>query len=295
MDLEKKLDEAIPTRNMKEKEGLPESEEFDYTRKHAAYREIAKDETDSIVRFISKKLNKAIKSRLAQHSGEAVPFHVCSIGCGDGERDRDIIKKCDLSVPISYVGIEINAKSCSRAKANLGVLPSVEVTLLNKDFMQTDLDCQPKFDFVYMSHSHYYIEDVQAMFLKLLQLTEGDGKVVIITQTLTPPHRLENIIFEKEWGFALRHFQDLVQILDEMGVRYTTEPMTNGVWHMDRCFKENFTSEFAKDVLDFFSQSNLKQYSQEVTDLCIQYLKACCRKISETSYVCDFSNAAIIL
>ena len=53
MDLEKKLDEAIPTRNMKEKEGLPESEEFDYTRKHAAYREIAKDETDSIVRFIS--------------------------------------------------------------------------------------------------------------------------------------------------------------------------------------------------------------------------------------------------
>ena len=290
------LEEALkvtPDKNSEAEGKLTESEEYDYSRKHAAFREIAKEETDRIVRYVGTIISDALASRTAKDSEEIVPFNICSIGCGDGERDRSILQ--NISVPVSYVGIDINTKSCTEARVALGELPSVEATIINEDFMQMDLTSLPQFDLVLMIHAHYYIKDLKTMFGRMHQLARGDANVVIISMNFTPLQNLSKLFFEKEWKFSLRHSEDLLQVLDEMGVNHKTESLPNGMLYMDRCFKEGFSSDFAKDVMDFFSHTNLKNYPKEIADLSIQYVRACCQATQDSSYVIDFSNDAIII
>ena len=41
----------------------------------------------------------------------------------------------NVSVPVNYVGIEINAKSCHMAKATLKDLPRAQVTIINDNYV----------------------------------------------------------------------------------------------------------------------------------------------------------------
>ena len=290
--LEKILKEVTPGQNLEG--GFPESDDDDYTEKFAAFCEIAKEQIAEKDCYVSNILEKALEYHIAKFSGDTVPFNICSIGCGAGEPDRIMLQ--NVSDPVNYVGIEINEKSSHMAKATLKDLPRAQVTIINEDFMQMDLTSLPQFDLVLMIHVHYYIKDLKTMFGRLHQLAKENAKIVIISENLTAKQRLVRIFFEKELKFPFRDSQDLLQVLDEMGVSYTSEALPNkGVWHLDRCFKEDFSSQFSKNVLDFMCQAALKNYPQEVRDMCVKYLRTCCRKTPDGGLVLDYSASAIVL
>ena len=63
-----------------------------YNRIYKAFCVIAKEQSDLNVRYISNRVSAAWKSYLKdQPVGD--PFRVCSVGCGDGERDCGILRE----------------------------------------------------------------------------------------------------------------------------------------------------------------------------------------------------------
>ena len=271
----------------------------DYNRLHKAFRVIAKEQSDLNVRYISNRVSAAWKSYLKdQPVGD--PFRVCSVGCGDGERDCAILgealKTISNAVAFQFVGIDIDETSCRNAELAFKELPSIDTTILNKDILQVDPNTLPKFDLVYMNHVHYYIKDFKSLVRIVKELAKGETRsVLIVSGNCTPQRSLTKLFFEKEYNVSCRLSEDLLSELDEMGVKYQAECLKKGVFNLSRCFTEGFSSSFSKDVLDFLTQTRLTRYPEEVTKVVVEYIQAICRKSPDKGFVCDSCDTAITL
>ena len=271
----------------------------DYNRLHKAFRVIAKEQSDLTVRYISNRVSSALKSYLKdQPVGD--PFRVCSVGCGDGERDCDILREAlktiSDAVALQFVGIDIDETTCRNAELAFKELPSIDTTILNKDILQVDPNTLPKFDLVYMNHVHYYFEDFKSLVRIVKELAKGEtGSVLIVSGNCTPQRSLTKLFFEKEYNVSCRLSEDLLSELDEMGVKYQAECLMKGVFNLSRCFTEGFSSSFSKDVLDFLTQTRLTRYPEEVTKVVVEYIQAICRKSPDKGFVCDSCDTAITL
>ena len=103
-------------------------------------------------------------------------FRVCSIGCGDGLVDNDILSTMTKEYPdlhIQYVGIDLSPMYCQLAKDNLKPGKNVEVTILKLNFL--DFTDGP-FDFVIALHSLYYLPSPEDGIKKVLSLIKDTGK-----------------------------------------------------------------------------------------------------------------------
>ena len=271
----------------------------DYNRLHKAFRVIAKEQSDLTVRYISNRVSSALKSYLKdQPVGD--PFRVCSVGCGDGERDCDILREAlktiSDAVALQFVGIDIDETTCRNAELAFKELPSIDTTILNKDILQVDPNTLPKFDLVYMNHVHYYFEDFKSLVRIVKELAKGEtGSVLIVSGNCTPQRSLTKLFFEKEYNVSCRLSEDLLSELDEMGVKYQAECLMKGVFNLSCCFTEGFSSSFSKDVLDFLTQTRLTRYPEEVTKVVVEYIQAICRKSPDKGFVCDSCDTAITL
>ena len=102
-------------------------------------------------------------------------FRVCSIGCGDGRLDGDILSTLTIGNPdiqIQYAGIDISKTFCKIAEENLKPGKNVNVKIYNQDFM--DFTDEP-FDVVIASHSLYYFNSTGLAVKKALGLTNKNG------------------------------------------------------------------------------------------------------------------------
>ena len=271
----------------------------DYNQLIRAFRVVARERTDIIVQHIGNRISAASKSHLRdQPVGD--PFRVCSVGCGDGERDcsilREALKTVSNTVALRFVGIDIDETSCRNAELAFKELPSVETTILNKDILKVDTDTLPKFDLVYMNHGHYYIKDFKSLVEVLKHLVKVDtGSILIVSASQSPINSLIKIFFEKEHDSPLRRSEELLRELDEMGVKYQVELHMKGVFNFNRCFTEGFSSKFSKDVLNIITRTRRFTYPEEVTKAVIEYIQVICRQSPDKGYVCDFCDTAITL
>ena len=273
--------------------------ESDYNQLHKAFRVIAREQNDFSIQYISKRINVALKSHLKdQPVGD--PFRVCSVGCGDGKRDcgilREALKTISNTVAFHFVGIDIDETSSRNAELAFKELSSINTTILNKDILKVDSVTLPKFDLVYLNYVHYYIKDLKSLVKMLKQLAKGEtGIVLIVSGNRTPLRNLTKLFFEKEYNFPYRLSEDLLIGLDEMGVKYQAEALQDGVFNLDCCFTEGFSSNFSRDVLDFLTRTHLRRYPEEVTKAVVEYIQAISRKSPDKGYVCDFCDTAITL
>ena len=107
-------------------------------------------------------------------------FRVCSIGCGDGLVDSDILSTAHTGNPdlhIQYVGIDLSPTYCQLAKDNLKPGKNLEVKILNQNFL--DFTDEP-FDFIISMHSLYYLPSPEDGIKKILSLIKDTGKCRII-------------------------------------------------------------------------------------------------------------------
>ena len=254
--------------------GLPDQpvaygdmDDVDYIEQFTAYANIARDEQKSLDKYLVNMICKRLKK------GSQELLRVCSVGCADGMMDKVPLTEVSGKYPdviIEYVGIEINPESCSRAKKNLSGLP-YNVTIVNKDFMDIDVESIQKFDLVFLSHVIYYFKELKPLFDKLSKICKEDGEVEVIVGRGIPQWAMATLFFEKEQRFPHRFSPAVMKELDGMGLSYSSVILP-GQANLSSCVKDQFQSQFNKNVLDFMCQTKLDNYPPQVRQLCVDYI-----------------------
>jgi 2-polyprenyl-3-methyl-5-hydroxy-6-metoxy-1,4-benzoquinol methylase len=261
------------------------SSNVDYSHVHRIYREITRTTVQQYSTYLSSKI---IGKALTELTNEK-EVNVCSIGCGDGEVDYQVLSAVVKSMPkarVNYYGIDVNTRSCSRAGKSLAELPpNVRVTIINKGILEVDSDSLPKFDVVILAHVHYYFsKNLKSLFAKTMDLcTPHHGQIEVIATQYTPIWRAGEI-FDREVCFA--HL--LLKEMDKLSLTYSTTSLP-GEANFSHCILDDFTSVYSQNVLDFFCHKSLAEYPPEVSLLCVNYLKSCLNDRG----CCDCSAQAI--
>ena len=260
--------------------------DHDYFAGHRVYREMTSSNVDGYCSYLSAKICKALDD---QEPGEEL--NICSVGCGDGETDFKILSKVSERFPhrkVHLVGIDINESSCHEAEKNLSKL-SYKRTIINEGFLEVEPSELPKFDFVFITHSHYYFPCSKALFSKAIAICrEGNGKIVVIsTHCHTPMWSLPEI-FDFHTQFADSLLNEL-KVLDlKCSIQCETLPAKVDFSH---CVAEDFSSQYSQYILNLFCHSDLGTYPPEVKTLCIKYIKSCL----DEKGCCNYSIQAITL
>ena len=224
---------------------------------------------------------------VSHHLLEALEAHspgrelkVLSVGCGDGVMDNMILTKVLASCPtalISYTGLDINPQFCAESKERLQHLP-VAKNIICVNFETVDASKLETYDFIYLVHVHYHFQQLQSAFSKIRQLLTNEGTCVVIA---APTSNLQINLMAQFWRhegkYYLRTMDDAVKVLEDIGISYQLRDITTKL-DLSRCFKDGWSSNFSRFVLDFICGTNLNRYLDNISKLCIAYLTAATSK-----------------
>ena len=240
----------------------------EYSDMFVDYLECEKEAAVSIREYVSTKICQLQEVRDR-------PLRICSIGCGHGLSDKKYLTEVAEKLPqadIQYVGVDINAASCSLARKNLSNLP-YETTIINANILDMDTKSPPiseRFDLVLLAHSTYYFDKLEPLFERVTSITRPGGEIQIIIDAGSPEWRLAPLFFDREMKFPYRQAAGLVGELNKLGLKYT-EVVLPGEFNVAPYVKENFSSRSGRNVLNFICHTKLERYPPEVTELCIEY------------------------
>ena len=201
---------------------------------------------------------------------------VLSVGCGDGVTDNMILTKVLASCPtalISYTGLDINPQFCAESEERLQHLP-VAKTVICENFETVDASKLETYDFIYLVHVHYYFQQLKSAFAKIKQLLNSEGRcVVIAAPTLNLQINLLAQFWRHEGKYYFKTMDDAVKVLEDIGIPYQLRDITTEL-DLSSCFKDGWSSNFSRFVLDFICGTNLTRYPDNISKLCIAYLTA---------------------
>ena len=177
-------------------------------------------------------------------------LNICSVGCGDGTSDFKALSKVSERFPhrkVHLVGIDINEKSCHEAEKNLSKLP-YKTTIINEGSLEVDPSGLPKFDLVFITHSHYFFPNLKDLFSKAIAICrEGSGKVEVISDQLTPIWCLPKL-----FGYTVPFADSLLHELEVMNLKCSIQSVTlSGQADFSRCVAEDFTSQYSQRLISF--------------------------------------------
>ena len=241
----------------------------DYSAGHRVYCEITSSTVDGYCSYISDKICKALDD---QEPNEEL--NICSVGCGDGTSDFKVLSKVSERFPqqkVHLVGIDINEKSCHEAEKILSKLP-YKTTIINDGFLEVAPSGLPKFDLVFITHAHYFFQNLKDLFSKAIVICkEGIGRVEVITGLHIPIWNLPEL-----FDFRLQFADSLLKQIEVMDLNCSIQCVTlPGQADFSRCVAEDFTSQYSQHALNFFCQTNLETYPPEVKMLCVKYIRSC--------------------
>ena len=239
--------------------------------------------TQQLKAFIGMTDQSEILSDIASHHlQEALEAHspsrelkVLSVGCGDGVMDNMILTKVLASCPtalISYTGLDINPQLCAESKERLQHLP-VAKNVICESFETVNASKLETYDFIYLVHVHYYFQQLKSAFVKITQLLNSEGKCVVIA---APPNLHTNLVtqfWRHEGKHDLQTMNDAVTVLQEIGIPYQIQDVCTKL-DLSSCFKDGWSSNFSRFVLDFLCGTDLTRYPDNISKLCIACLTA---------------------
>ena len=245
----------------------------DYTEEFIEYLECEREVAESVRKYLSTRICQ-LQERITGIRDR--PLRICSVGCGHGVSDKKYLTEVAEMLPqvvIQYVGVDINAGSCSLARKNLTNLP-YETTIINANILDIDAKSPPiseQFDLVLLAHTTYYFDKLEPLFERLTSITRPGGEIQIIVDAGSPEWKLAHLFFGREMKFPFRNAAVLFEELNKLGVKYT-EVVLPGELNMAPYVEERFSSRSGKNILNFICHTKLEQYPPEVTALCIEYL-----------------------
>ena len=246
------------------------AEEPNYSQQFKAFRGMT-DQPEIQSDIVSRHLLEALEA----HS-PGRELKVLSVGCGDGVMDSMILTKVLASCPtalISYTGLDINPQFCAESEERLQHL-SVAKNVICESFETVDASKLETYDFLYLVHVHYYFQQLKSAFYKIRQLLNSEGRcVVIAAPTLSLQINLMAQFWRHEGKYNLRTMDDAVKVLEDIGIPYQLRDIATKL-DLSGCFKDGWSSNFSRFVLDFICGTNLTRYPDNISKLCIAYLTA---------------------
>ena len=241
-----------------------------YTQQFKAFRGMT-DEAEIQSDIVSRHLLEALET----HS-PGRELKVLSVGCGDGVMDNMILTKVLASCPtalISYTGLDINPQFCAESEERLQHL-SVAKNVICESFETVDASKLETYDFLYLVHVHYYFQQLKSAFYKIRQLLNSEGRsVVIAAPTLSLQINLMAQFCRHEGKYNLRTMDDAVKVLEDIGIPYQLRDIATKL-DLSGCFKDGWSSNFSRFLLDFICGTNMTRYPDNISKLCIAYLTA---------------------
>ena len=241
-----------------------------YTQQLKAFRGMT-DQPEILSEVVSCHLLKALES----HS-PGRELKVLSVGCGDGVTDNMILTKVLASCPtalISYTGLDINPQFCAESQERLQHLP-VAKNVICESFETVDASKLETYDFIYLVHVHYYFQQLKSAFVNITQLLNSEGRCVVIAAL---PRNFQINLMAKFWRhegkYYIRTMDDAVKVLEDIGIPYQLRDITTKL-DLSSCFKDGWSSNFSRFVLDFLCGTDLTRYPDNISKLCIAYLTA---------------------
>ena len=245
------------------------AEDPNYAQQFKAFREKT-DQADIQSDIVSRHLLDALETHSLDRE-----LKVLSVGCGDGIQDNMILTKVLASFPtaqISYTGLDINPQFCTEPEERLQHLP-IAKTFICENFETLDASKLETFDVIFLVHVHYYFQQLQPAFCKVRQLLSSKGRCVVIA---APPNLQTNLatrFWRHEGKYDFKSMNDAVKVLQDISIPYQLQDFCTKL-DLSSCFKDGWSSNISRFVLDFICGTNLNRYPDNISKLCIAYLAA---------------------
>lgn len=121
-------------------------------------------------------------------------LRVLSLGCGDGDLDVPLVVALALDGPVTYTGIDVNARSLARFRERLDGIGiehpgdgiAAHVTLVEGDLARLTAPAPADaagFDVVLLAHVLYYVGDAAALVGDLLRAHVATDGLVLVVQS----------------------------------------------------------------------------------------------------------------
>ena len=241
----------------------------DYSQQHDAFKILFSD-SNLVYDVLFDKIARVVKDK---RPGDR--FSMCSVGCGDGERDYHILSRLAAEFPkvvIEYVGIDVNETSCEKARKRFANLARCTQTVIAGDFMRVE-STKSHFDWIQLSHVHYYFEDLAGLVKKAVSLCDPNhGRVGILSLSPCPPLKMMDLFYQRNANHPLWDTSDLISVLKDLDLEFNVDELKTKLT-VTRCIEEEFQTPFAKCALNFLCHTKLDLYPAEVARSCVDYYK----------------------
>ena len=242
----------------------------DYTIQHKHMRQLCSKSRDRNISYVVEQASAMIDE------DKKTTFRICSIGCGDGHFDKEVLIQLLRKYPhleIQYLGLDVNEFSCQIAREVLGSLEGVQIKILAKDIQHASPDDFEPCDLVIAVHVLYYVESLKAAISCALKVVEPNGCLMMINGQRYPLSEICHRFWLHEHKRRLWYTQDIEEALTEMGLVYRIQK-SDGPLDIPPNFEKEFQSPPGVYVLDFFAHTKLSRYPPAVAQTCIEYFSS---------------------
>ena len=119
---------------------------------------------------------------LAARGPTSSPFRLCSVGCGFGGFDKQVLEMVLEKFPktkLHYVGIEINELSCHEARQTFKPLTEVTTEIRMGDIQQLEMTDLEPCDLVICVNTLYYVTSLDTALRNCLKLVKPKGMLIV--------------------------------------------------------------------------------------------------------------------
>ena len=241
----------------------------DYTIQHKHMQQLCSKSREKNINYVIEQASAMIDK------DKKSTFRFCSIGCGDGRFDKEVLTQLLKIYPhldLQYLGLDVNEFSCQTAWEVLGSLESVQLEILTKDIQHmSPADFEPC-DLVIAVHVLYYVESLKAAVSCALKVVKPDGCLMVINSFRYPLGEIYHRFWLHEHKRRLWYMQDIEEILTEMGITYSIQK-SGGPLDIPN-FEKGFQSPSGVYMLDFLAHTKLSRYPPAVAQKCIEYFSS---------------------
>ena len=202
-------------------------------------------------------------------------LHVCSVGCGDGKLDKEILASLSAAHPaltIEYVGVGLCEQVCEEVAREMeGVGDNVVVQVIARDYSELSKEEVGMFNCVLMVNCLCYSSAPDVTLEAVLQLLEPAGELIIVSSSRHSVDELIGRFWKHQRHYDLCTTEDVVDMLQKSGRKHSISqlPVT---FDLSSCIKDGFECKESKLVLDHMMQVNMEEYSPAIRELVVKYL-----------------------
>ena len=262
----------------------------DYSQQHDAFKTVFPD-SNLVYDLLCDKITRAVNDK---RPGDK--FSMCSVGCGDGERDCHILSRLAAEFPevvLEYVGIDVNETSCEKARKRFANFAKCTQTIIAGDFMCVE-PTKSHFDWIQLSHVHYYFDDLTGLVNKAISLCDPNrGRVGILSLSPCPPLDMMDLFYQRNANHPLWDTSKLKSVLKDLNKEFDVDKLKTKLT-LTRCIEEEFQTPFAKCALNFLCHTKLDLYPAEVARFCVDYYKEAVY-VEAGEYYVDYPVDALVV